>query len=127
MQIEGASGNIKTPDDWSDGRLNICSRGREAPSPKHALGCRVVWCRDSTRPPESWRVAVELIHNATLLHDDVSSISRTVVRARGRRVVLKRGVDLPGDWLLIEARCGVFTRRRFRGCWFWLLGPPSTR
>jgi octaprenyl-diphosphate synthase len=65
-------------------------------------------------------IAVELVHTATLLHDDVVDVADTPPRsADGRTIYGNAAAIFAGDWLLVEAL------RRIRGAGD--LGPARRR
>lgn len=78
--------------------LLLCLTARLASGPVGELE------RPLDRRVRDLAVAVELVHNATLLHDDVVDVSETRRGAPTARTVYGNAASIfAGDWLLIEA------------------------
>ncbi len=68
-----------------------------SPSPR-------AWGRDSTPAARLLAVAAELVHSATLLHDDVVDLGERRRGADTARVIYGNAAStFAGDWLLVEA------------------------
>ncbi|MCB9654950.1 MAG: polyprenyl synthetase family protein [Deltaproteobacteria bacterium] len=105
MQIEGVLRNIKTPDDVvGRSAQHLLARGGKRLRPLCVGLSSRLGAGGFNAAARELAVAVELIHNATLLHDDVVDLGD---RRRGHetaRVVFGNAASIySGDWLLIEA------------------------
>jgi len=64
--------------------------------------------RGFTDAARTYAVAVELVHNATLLHDDVVDLGTRRRGADAARVIYGNAASIfGGDWLLVEALCRI--------------------
>jgi octaprenyl-diphosphate synthase len=64
--------------------------------------------RGFTDDARTYAVAVELVHNATLLHDDVVDLGVRRRGAEAARMIYGNAASIfGGDWLLVEALCDI--------------------